>query len=63
MFKEYDVVKLRADRSDDQLKAGAIGAVVMVYHSDPAAYEVEFCNQSGVTLALLTLLDSDLELA
>lgn len=61
MFKEYDVVKLRVERPEDRLRAGAIGAVVMVYSANPVAYEVEFCDQEGVTLALLTLLDSDLD--
>jgi hypothetical protein len=43
------------------LNAGAIGAVVMVYESDPPGYDVEFTDARGVTLALLTLRDEDLE--
>lgn len=30
-------------------------------HTDPPAYEVEFCDNDGLTLALITLIDDDLE--
>ncbi len=60
MYKELDVVKLRNDRDDVGLKKGAIGAVLMIHSADPVAYEVEFCDSKGMTLALLTLLDKDL---
>jgi hypothetical protein len=45
------------------LDAGAVGAVVMVYEADPPGYDVEFTDPQGVTLALLTLRDEDLESA
>ena len=60
MYKEYDVVRLREDRNEDGLKKGAIGAVLIVHNADPPAYEVEFCDSEGFTLALLTLTDTDL---
>ncbi len=59
MFSEYDVVKLKRPLSG--LEAGAVGAILMVYDSVPPGYEVEFTDQDGVTLALLTLRDDDLE--
>jgi Domain of unknown function (DUF4926) len=59
MFSEYDVVKLKQPKAG--LPAGAIGAIVMVYDSLPRGYDVEFTNAEGVTLALLTLGDDDLE--
>jgi hypothetical protein len=60
MYKELDVVKLRDNRDDVGLKEGAIGAILIVHKADPVAYEVEFCDSKGMTLALLTLLDKDL---
>lgn len=59
MFSEYQVVRLKHPLSG--VSAGAIGAVVMVYESDPPGYDVEFTDAHGVTLALLTLRDEDLE--
>jgi hypothetical protein len=61
MFDEYDVVKLRYDRPKDRLSAGMEGTILMIHHASPAAYEVEFCDSAGYTLALLTLTDADLE--
>lgn len=60
MYKEYDVVKLCEDREKDGLRKGAVGVVLIVHDANPVAYEVEFCDPDGVTLALLTLKDSDL---
>jgi hypothetical protein len=57
---EYDVVRLRRAVPEHQLDAGAIGAIVMVFE-DPPAFEVEFCDSEGVTLALVTLTEEDLE--
>ena len=34
----------------------------MVYDSVPPGYDVEFADRDGVTVALLTLRDDDLEL-
>jgi hypothetical protein len=59
MFSEYEVVKLK--RPLVGLNAGAIGAIVMAYNFVPPGYEVEFTDADGVTLALLTLHDEDLE--
>lgn len=60
-FAEYDVVRLRRPLPEHNLEAGAIGAIVMAYDSDPPEYEVEFCDDDGVTIALLTLESEDLE--
>lgn len=57
---EYDVVRVRRPVPEHQLPEGAIGAVVMVYE-DPPGYEVEFCDGDGVTIALVTLSEADLE--
>lgn len=62
MFGEYDVVKLKKDIPSSGLVAGAIGAIVMVYSSNPPEYEVEFVDQDGNTLALVTLSEDEIEL-
>jgi hypothetical protein len=64
--EEYDVVRLLRDLPEHNLSAGSTGAVVMDYakHSDenlPAAYEVEFVDSEGVTQALVTVAEDDLE--
>jgi hypothetical protein len=64
--EEYDVVRLLRDLPEHNLSAGSTGAVVMDYtkHSNlnlPAAYEVEFVDSEGVTQALVTVAEEDLE--
>lgn len=54
MINELDVVALTRDLPDARLKAGDIGAVVMIYDGGQA-YEVEFVGLDGATIALLTL--------
>lgn len=64
MFAEYQVVRLSRDIPEEGLKAGARGAVVMVYPrrpETPREYEVEFTDEDGATLALLTLPEDQLE--
>lgn len=61
-LREYDVVRLRHPLPEHQLEAGALGAIVMVY-TDPPGYEVEFTDADGITLALVTLYDADVEKA
>jgi hypothetical protein len=45
------------------LAAGAVGTIVMVYktNSTSPAYEVEFVDHDGHTLALLNLKEDDIE--
>lgn len=61
MIKEYDVVKATKMLSDS-IAMGCRGAVVMV-HSKPAlGYEVEFVDDNGETLDVLTVYQNDIEL-
>lgn len=53
-LKEYDVVCLRRPLAEYSLPAGAVGTVVMVYDAPPG-YEIEFCDEEGATLALISL--------
>ena len=61
MLKELDTVILLHDMPEHGLKRGDIGAVVHVYQ-DESAYEVEFVEGSGRTVALVTLTDRDVRL-
>jgi hypothetical protein len=54
-LEELDVVTLLADLPAEGLKAGAVGAVVHVFHKPTPAYEVEFVDPDGATTAMVTL--------
>lgn len=51
-IRELDSVVLLRDIPESGLRAGDLGAVVLVH---PDAYEVEFVGRSGHTAALRTL--------
>jgi hypothetical protein len=63
-MKEYDVVKLNRDIPEKNLKQGLKGTIVMVYNEPdlPIAFEVEFVNSAGETVALETIKEEYLEL-
>ncbi|WP_433124636.1 DUF4926 domain-containing protein [Micromonospora sp. CA-240977] len=55
MLELYDVVELREAIPEEQLPAGAVGTVVDVFNGPPIAYEVEFADPDGRTVAMVTL--------
>lgn len=57
MIKEHDCVVLTKDLSEEGLVAGDIGTVVHI-HNVGAGYEVEFATLTGETVAIATLLVS-----
>ena len=57
MIKEHDSVVLTEDLREEGLKAGDIGTVVHI-HRNGEGYEVEFMTLDGETLAVVTLLPS-----
>lgn len=59
MFDELDTVVLTRDIEKYGLKRGDIGAVVHVYNNGKAL-EVEFVTAKGKTVALVTLIPSDI---
>jgi len=61
-IKEFDTVILTEDLNDTELKAGDVGAVVHVYE-EGNAFEVEFFNLNGDTLAVQTLFSHQLRLS
>lgn len=54
-FSLFDSVTLIQDLPDDGLRAGMVGAVVDVYTKPAVAYEVEFADAYGRTIAQLAL--------
>ena len=59
MIKEHDCIVLLQDPPENRLKAGDIGTVVHI-HKGEAGYEVEFMTLAGETVAIVTLLPSQL---
>jgi len=60
MFDEYDVVYAKVDLSL-KVPKGSKGAVLMVFNSTPKQYEVEFVDEEGETLEVITVSEVDLE--
>ena len=52
----FDVVELTEPRPESGLTAGAIGTIVHVFDQPRRAYEVEFVDEDGSTIATETLL-------
>ena len=59
MIKEHDCIVLVQNLPDEGLQAGDVGTVVHI-HRDGAAYEVEFVTLTGQTVAVATVLSSQL---
>jgi hypothetical protein len=53
--KPNDVVRLVGERPRESLPAGAIGTIVSVFSSPEEAYEIEFCDENGRTIAQVAL--------
>ena len=62
MLKEYDVVLLKQSIPEVPLPSGTRGAILMVYHDNPPAYEVEFVDDFGNSLGVHTVREVDLSL-
>lgn len=61
-YSLFDVVVLNQDIQDKGLRAGAVGTIIDIYTHPAPAYEVEFCDDCGRTIALLALLPHRLRL-
>jgi len=57
MIKEHDVIVLTENLREEHLTAGDVGTVVHI-HDGGAGYEVEFMTMSGRTIAVATVLSS-----
>jgi hypothetical protein len=58
----YDTVELTADIPDEGLTAGALGTVVHIFNEPDVAYEVEFADEGGRTIAMVPLTSDQLRL-
>lgn len=59
-FRLHEVVRLRSDVPEDGLRAGAVGVVVEVFDQPYVAYEVEFVDDKGRTIAQRALRPSEI---
>lgn len=60
MISELQTVVLNKDFPEHGLSSGQIGVVVHVFSRPDTAYEVEFCNPDGETIAMVTLHEEDM---
>ncbi|PLY36334.1 DUF4926 domain-containing protein [Pectobacterium carotovorum] len=51
----FDVISLKNDLPDEGLKKGMLGTIVHIYDDPSLAYDIEFCDDNGETLAWITL--------
>ncbi|MFM2294833.1 MAG: hypothetical protein RLZZ350_1246 [Verrucomicrobiota bacterium] len=58
-INEHDCVVLTSNLPDEDLQVGDVGVVVHI-HSGGTAYEVEFITFAGKTIAVATVLASQL---
>ena len=58
MIKEHDCIVLTQDLPEEGMKAEDIGTVIHL-HQDSTGYEVEFMTLTGETLAVVTLLPTE----
>lgn len=59
-FNEYDTVRVLIDTEND-VKKGDIGAVIMVYDDPTEGYEVEFINEDGTQKAQIVFRENEIE--
>jgi hypothetical protein len=59
VIKEHDLVVLTQDLLEERLRAGDVGTVVHI-HQGGRGYEVEFMTLSGKTVAVATVMASQL---
>ncbi|GLR08691.1 DUF4926 domain-containing protein [Mixta theicola] len=58
MLKEYDVVKAKKELTKKVLK-NCTGAIVLIYQEPTLGYEVDFVDNQGDTLEVLTVYPED----
>jgi hypothetical protein len=59
-FTEQQIVRLKRNIHSTKLLEGDEGIILAVRNSEPPAYEVEFMDRNGKSIALLTLAEDDL---
>ena len=61
-MKKWDTVELLVDLPEHSISKGTVGVIVDEYTAPAHAFEVEFCNQRGETVALAVVEASQLVL-
>lgn len=61
-FKINDLVKILVEIPGEAVSPGDVGTVVEVFDVPREAYEVEFCDREGRTVAQLAVLPSQIAL-
>ncbi len=61
MLNVGDIVRLKKSFTGDSLPIGAEGTVVMCFSEPSEGYEVEFLDDEGYTMTVLTLEPGDFE--
>ncbi|WP_432422967.1 DUF4926 domain-containing protein [Stutzerimonas frequens] len=56
-----EVVRLLEDIPSEGICSGSLGVIVAVFSKPEEAYEVEFCDEKGVTTAQVALRPSQFE--
>lgn len=59
----FDIVRLTSPAPEFGVAAGETGTIVEVFASPREAYEVEFSDDHGETIAMFSLTASDFEVA
>lgn len=54
--EEFETVVLAEDLPDEGLTKGMLGAIVLIHEKPNLAYMVEFVDDEGRTIAMLSLL-------
>ena len=62
-MREHDIVRLIAARPDHGLLPGATGTIVHIFERPTRAFEVEFCDADGRTIAQFALTPAEIESA
>lgn len=58
---EFDTVRLLVSLENEGIGAGNIGVIVAVFDDPDEAYEVEFSDQDGATIAQVVLKEAQFE--
>lgn len=61
-FKLFDFVRVKRDIPREIVKKGMTGTIIEVFDKPNRAYEVEFSDENGVTVAQLALQPEEIEL-
>lgn len=55
-YSEHNTVELNQDLPKDGLRRGMVGTIVHIFTIPRLAYEVEFCDEHGRTIAQVPLM-------